>query len=155
MRISGAFGVRGLVRVFLFSDNVKSYSCIYDENGKEFEFKIIRYIKGNNVVLSIDGITTRSSAELLRGSFLYANKDDLDVASEDEFYVCDLIGMQIKVVDNCEECTVLNVYNFGAGDILELSHNDGIFMVPFTKQHFPANNGSICITSDAFCTYKN
>lgn len=156
-RIISAFGIRGFVRVFLFSDNVNFY-CFLDDNFNEpgSDCKIIRYIGKNKAIVSIDGVCDRRLAESLKKKFLYVKKDELEPSKEGEFYVCDLIGKQIKVIGvDSIKCVITNVFNFGAGDLLEISSNRKSFLVPFTKENFPDSNDEIYITNDAWNWYKD
>jgi ribosomal 30S subunit maturation factor RimM len=52
-------------------------------------------------------------------------------------------------------CSVVNVLNFGASDLLELSYDDQTFLVPFTHENFPDTDLSeyIMMTPDAFDGY--
>ena len=70
---------------------------------------------------------------------------------DDEFYEADLIGL--KVCQNDQEIgTVAGLYNFGAGEIIELKLNatGKLEMLPFTKAYVPEVNvddGYITVTS--------
>ena len=62
----------------------------------------------------------------------------LDNLDEEEFYIEDLIGLNIK---NKNETIgkVIQVMNHGAGDILEIKfNNDATELFSFTKENFPS-----------------
>ena len=152
------------MRAALLSDNLKSYPNIFLESGDRIECKIVKFVEKNRVVLSLDGISDRTSAEALKGQFLYVQKSDFSTLAEDEFYVCDLIGKRVRVIGNEHiECSITNVFNFGAGDLIEISHEDTTFLVPFTEENFPNSESEfecdpeneICMTRNAWNWYKN
>jgi 16S rRNA processing protein RimM len=157
MRITAAFGVRGMMRAALFSDNIKFYKKMYDGDGAEFCFRIVRYIGGKNAIVSVDGICDRTTAESLKGAYFYVKKSDLPKISPNEFYVCDLVGRSVEIIGNGDvDCAISNVYNFGAGDLIEITTEKGTFMIPFTEENFPKMEGdSFFMTDAAFKAYKN
>ncbi|MDR3151621.1 MAG: ribosome maturation factor RimM [Holosporaceae bacterium] len=157
LRINGAFGVRGLLRAILFSDNIKRYKKIYNNHGDAFTFRVVRFISGNNVVLSLDSVSDRCAAEALKGASFYVHKIDLPQLSDSEFYLCDLIAKPVKIIGRDDfGGAVVNIHNFGAGDLLEISCDNDTFFVPFTRENFPDDGAtSISMTEDAFNRYKN
>jgi 16S rRNA processing protein RimM len=183
VRIIGVYGVRGALRATLLSSNLKSYKKIYNADGQEFDFSIVRYCDGNKVILSVSGLDDRTTAESLKGTCFYVKKTDLPEAEEDEFYVCDLVGQFVTLVDVADDnidvdgkidvfaesvkfvelatdqvnsLVISNVYNFGAGDIIEIKHNDDAFLVPFTRENFPVTKkDDIQLTKRAFILYSS
>jgi 16S rRNA processing protein RimM len=153
LQITGAFGIRGFVRASLFSEDMSRYRRVYDAAGNGYEFRVIRYISGNSVVLSLEGIADRNAAESLRGAFFYIRRADLPELAESEYYICDLIGKTLQVRGRDDVCTIVSVHDFGAGDVIELSHNGVTFFVPFLEEYFPKNFDYI--TSEAISEYKN
>ncbi|MDR2794364.1 MAG: ribosome maturation factor RimM [Holosporaceae bacterium] len=153
LQVTGAFGIRGYLRVLLFSEDIGRYREVYDADGNRYGFHLVRYVSGNSVVLALEGIDDRTAAESMRGTFFYVRRKDLPKLTESEYYVCDLVGKTIPVC-NCDKvCTIVGVHNFGAGDIIELSHDGVTFFVPFTNENFPENCD--CITPEAFSEYMN
>ena len=60
---------------------------------------------------------------------------------DEEFYHTDLIGLEVKNSSSEVLGQVNALYNFGAGDILEIKMNNGsLEMVPFTKSFVPVIN---------------
>ena len=55
----------------------------------------------------------------------------------DEFYYKDLKGLQIEIEGSIQKGLVNNVCNFGSGDILEVSLDDGkrTIYIPFNKEN--------------------
>lgn len=85
----------------------------------------------------------RNLAETLVGMEFYVSKSALPEPEEDEYYHADLIGLTVREkISGKEAGTVAGVYNFGAGDILELKLKESgrLEMIPFTKQYVPVVN---------------
>ncbi|MDR0555542.1 MAG: ribosome maturation factor RimM [Holosporaceae bacterium] len=156
LRVTGAFGICGALRVFSFSHNLSHYRRIYDRDGNGHAFRILRFLGGPRLAVFLDGITDRSSAEKLKGEVFRIKKEDLPGTKKNEIYVHDLIGHEVRVIGSVARCTVVNVENHGAGDLLELSNGTQRFLVPFTQKNFPdTSSGLIFITLEAFNGFKN
>ncbi|MDR2781397.1 MAG: ribosome maturation factor RimM [Holosporaceae bacterium] len=154
LRITGAFGVRGMVRAVPFSNNLCDYKKIFDKNGNCFEFRVVKFLGGDRIAVAIDGVCDRNAAEALKGEVFYIQKNDLPKTGNDEFYFCDLIGKNVKIVGSDIFCNIINIENFGAGDLIELSHEGAAFLVPFTRENFPDSDNQILMTREAFDWFK-
>ena len=138
--ITGAHGVRGLVRVKSFTEvpgDVAAYGPLSDEQGsRAFTLTLTGQSKG--VLLArIEGIADRDLAQALKGTRLYVSRDVLPALDEAQtYYHADLLGLAAEDRDGRPLGRVKAVHNFGAGDILEL---DGAAarLVPFTRRAVP------------------
>lgn len=149
LRIVGAFGIRGAVRVESYSDDLKRYKKLYTSDGKEFGFRVVR-----PGVIHLDSVVSRNDAEDLKWVSLYVREEDLAPLREDEFYLHQLIGKTVQVENSDLSCTITDVCNYGAGDIIELTFDGCKFMVPFTASNFPDNGGQLCISEHAFKCFR-
>lgn len=133
-------GIRGEVRIQTFTEKPSDFKdlMVFGDKISDNSLHFVRVVPNTNVVIArIDGVVDRNSAELLRGTELYINRDDLPAARDGEYYQADLIGM-IVVRDGVELGHVVCFQNFGAGDIMELDNGDMISFkgaeVDFEKQ---------------------
>lgn len=139
--VVGAHGVRGAVRVKPFTEDPQAlgaYGPVEDEAGqRRFRLKVLGVAKGLvNAVLA--GIADRDAAEALKGVRLYVPRAALPEPDEDEFYYSDLIGLAAELEDGTPYGTVRGVFDFGAGDVVELAFADGrTEMLPFTRAAVP------------------
>ncbi len=156
LRVTAAFGIKGAVRVFLYTDDINHYKRIYDRNGKEFRFKILNQ-KNNTAVIKFESVNNRNEAEKLKGISFYVNKEDLPKLKDDQFFICDLIGQKISVIGEDVDLKIIDVKNFGAGDLIEISEKGkkGSFFIPFTRENFPETDGEISISSETYRNFKN
>ena len=142
--VVGVHGIRGEVKVKCFSDNEKNltrYGDVTNEAGdKNFSLKIVGHSK-ELLRVKVKGVDDRNTAETLVGTAFYINRSLLPDLKEDEFYHTDLIGLDVRNSNGETIGEVNAMYNFGAGDIIELKLNEGALeMLPFTKDYVPTIN---------------
>ena len=89
------------------------------------------------VFISFEEIKDRNMAETFRDKEICAEKDELLPLDENFYYVDDLIGCEIFFEDGEKVGKVLDVYNFGAGDILTIKDGSEEVMCPFLNKVFP------------------
>jgi 16S rRNA processing protein RimM len=124
--VAGAHGVKGEVRLKLFSDSVESLSRhgkLY-VGGAERRLLAVRD-GGKNAVARFEGIADRAAAEALRGSLVEVERSALPPLEEGEYYHADLIGLSCEDREGNAIGTVVAVENYGAGDLLEIELPDG------------------------------
>lgn len=131
--ILAAHGVRGDVKIRSYTDEpeaIFSYA-LTDKTGRK-KYSITR--RGGNAqayVASI-GLKDRNEAELLRNTELYADAGELPEKSSTEYYYTELKGLEARTTNGKAYGRVVNVYNFGAGDIIEIERAGGeLEMLPF------------------------
>jgi 16S rRNA processing protein RimM len=139
--IAGAHGVRGQVRIKSFTDDpaaVAAYGPLSDESGqRRFNLEVTGQIKGG-LIARIDGIADRTAAEALRGLRLYVPRASLPATQADEYYRVDLIGLRAELADGTSFGRIIDVHNYGAGDVLEIQRPDGATeLLPFADRMVP------------------
>ncbi len=132
--IAGAHGIRGEVRLKLFTDDAQNLArhARFDVGGRAISLTAVRPDKPGTAIARIKGVDDRNAAEALRGLTLSVPRADLPPLAEGEYYVADYLGR--TVVDETGEAvgTVKAIENFGASDILDIALNaGGSVMVPF------------------------
>lgn len=133
--VAGAHGVKGEVRLKLFSDSVGSLSRhekLY-VGGAERRLVSVRD-SGKTAVARFEGVNDRSAAEGLRGSLVEIDRATLPLLEEGEYYHADLIGIRCEDRDGTALGTVVAVENYGAGDLLEIELESGKrSLIPFRE----------------------
>src|SRR5438128_177547 len=131
--VAGAHGVKGELRLKLFSDSIESLSThekLY-VGGAERRLLTIRE-SGKMPVARFEGIADRSAAEALRGSLVEVDRSALPPLEEGEYYHADLIGLQALDRDGQPVGVVAAIENYGAGDLLEIEFpNRKRSLIPF------------------------
>jgi 16S rRNA processing protein RimM len=140
--IGGAYGVRGEVRIKSFcaiAEDIEGYSPLTSEDGKTtFHLALIRPIK-NGFVARIAEVATKEEADALKGTQLFARRDQLPSLPDDEYYHTDLIGLEVLDSGGAMLGHVKSVLDHGAGDILEVQRpgSPETVLLPFTKAAVP------------------
>ena len=143
-RIGAAHGIKGEVRLVSFTEDPKAigdYGPLQNADGRRrFEIAALRPVKDNIFIARLAGVMTREAAEALNNLDLYLPRAALPAARDDEFYHADLIGLAAVDGDGAEIGRVLNVLNFGGGDILEIAPTGGgeTLLLPFTRACVPS-----------------
>jgi 16S rRNA processing protein RimM len=131
--VAGAHGVRGELRLKLFTDsaeNLKHYRTVF-VGGVERKLESVRPGPAG-AVARIEGVADRSGAEALRGSLVEVDRSALPPLGEGEYYHADLIGLPCFDRNGRELGRVIAVENFGAGDLLEVETGGGqSSLIPF------------------------
>ena len=150
--VAGAHGVKGELRLKLFSESTESlarHETLY-VGGVERRLLAIRDA-GKVAVARFEGVDDRSAAEALRGSLVEVDRSALPPLEEGEYYHADLIGLAVLLDSGEAVGAVVAVENFGAGDVLEIERSDGSrFMVPLTVDAVPEWDSKRLVVSRDF-----
>ena len=140
-RVSGAFGVRGELRIRSFTDDPMAlvrFKALKTKDGAPgLTLASGRPFK-DGLIARAPEVASKEEADALRGLELYAPRSAMPPADEDEFYLTDLIGMKAQAPDGAPLGEVKSVQNFGAGDLLEIQPERGAsWLVGFTLESVP------------------
>ncbi len=153
--IVGVHGIKGEVKVKSFTEtdrNLDHYGTLTDQKGRSWEVKVTGHSK-ELLRVKLKGIDDRNSARDLIGCKLYTDRENLpEIENEDEFYQADLIGLEVRLKDGKAVGRVSGIYNFGAGEIVEikLAESGREEMIPFDHEYVPEVNikdGYIIVSS--------
>ena len=146
-RIGAAHGIKGSVRVKSFTANaldLGSYGVLQDKEGNKYSVKNIRPQKTMTIV-RFNEITSREKSEELNGVELFIERNKLPAnLDNDEFYIQDLVGCDVLNQKDKLIGTIIDVPNFGAGDLVEIapikqdgSFDEKTYYIAFTKENVP------------------
>ena len=148
--IIGAHGIKGEVRLKLFTDDVKNLKRHASYDGGKLTLKSVRPNK-DGAIAAFDQITDRNAAEAARGIELTISRADLPPLAEGEYYYSDLVGLPCISSNGDDLGRCVAVYNFGAGDVLEIQKpDDKKFMVPMNKDAVPEWDAARIMITAAF-----
>ena len=120
--IANVHGIRGLVKVKSFTadpDSLFDYTPLLNKDGDVVEIEKSGTAKGMYLA-KINGISDRNDAELLKGNELFITPDQLPELEDGSYYNNDLIGLDVMDTDSNKIGTVINMHNYGAGDLVEV-----------------------------------
>lgn len=141
-RFGAPQGVGGELRLTSFTGvpgAIAAYNPLFDESGtRRFSIVSLRPIKNNMFIAKVAGVDDRASASALTHAKLFVPRASLPDVEGEEFYLADLIGLAAMNEAGEAFGNVVNVLNFGGGDILEIAGPDGcVTLLPFRKEIFP------------------
>ncbi|MCI5543997.1 MAG: ribosome maturation factor RimM [Azospirillum sp.] len=144
--IVGVHGIKGEVKVKSFTEHdrdIDKYGILTDQKGREFEIKVVGHSK-ELLRVKIKGVDDRNLAQTFIGTQLFANRDVLPpLTNNEEFYQTDLVGLDVREAASGNVAgKIVGIYNFGAGDILEIKVKSSgkLEMIPFNHAYVPTVN---------------
>ncbi len=130
------------MRVTSYADHPTAYGPLSDADGRRF---VLRW-RGEGVaeVAELVGgaevkVADRGAAAKLTNVRLYVDRAQLPEPEDDEFYLADLIGLDVFDAEGARFGAVSAVHDYGAGASLEVERASGPpLLVPFTRASVPA-----------------
>lgn len=116
-----------------------AHCSYYNEKGEAVYTLRVKGQKSRLLIAALEGVNDRTAAERLRGTLLYVPRALLPEAEEEEFYYDDLVGLAVHTAEQQDYGKVKAVYNFGAGDVVEIIVNSTgkLELFSFTKEVVP------------------
>jgi 16S rRNA processing protein RimM len=145
--IAGAHGIKGELRLRLFSDSADSLAG-HDRLWVRGVERRLLSVRGDakGAVARIEGIDDRSAAEALRGSLIEVDRESLPPLADGEYYHVDLIDVPCKDRDGNVLGRVVAVENYGAGDLLEVELGSGKrALIPFKPGMADLEDGGLVL----------
>jgi 16S rRNA processing protein RimM len=133
--VAGAHGIKGEVRLKLFTDSVANLARHRElfVDGTALKLQSARDA-GKTAIARFDGIADRTAAEALRGVLVEVDRTALPPLEEGEYYLADIVGLTCVDETGQPLGTVSAIENFGAGDLLEVERPDGKrSLIPFRE----------------------
>lgn len=85
-------------------------------------------------LVTFGGVEDRTSAELLRGRYLFRSLEDVEPLAEGELFYHQLLQMTVETVDGTVVGEVVEVYEVGPADLLEVKGAGGVHMIPYRPE---------------------
>ena len=120
--ITSTHGIRGEVKVFPTTDDparFKKLKKVILDTGKrqiDMEIQSVRFFK-QFVIVKFKGIDNINDVEQYKGSSLFVSRENAVSLEENEYYIADLIGMEVVLEDNTHFGTLKDVMETGANDV--------------------------------------
>lgn len=120
--ITQTHGIRGEVKVFPTTDDVNRFKKLKEvvlDNEKEQLTMTIAGVKffKQYVILKFKGYDSINEIEKYKGARLFVSRDKAVKLQKDEYFIADLIGMQIITEDGAPFGFLKNVLTTGANDV--------------------------------------
>ena len=138
--ITSTHGVRGEVKVYPTTDDVKRFKKLKDiilDTGKEqlpLEIEGVKFFK-QMVILKFKGLDNMNDVEKFRQKSLYVTRANAVRLRKDEYFIADLIGIKVFDEENKELGVLEDVMVTGANDVYVIKMTDGReLLLPAIKQ---------------------
>tara|TARA_Y100000389_G_scaffold127775_1_gene125111 strand:+ start:13819 stop:14322 length:504 start_codon:yes stop_codon:yes gene_type:complete len=139
-KITSPHGIKGYVKLISYLENsydLEKYNLIFAKDTKNYKIKLIKNIKQNIYIAKINNISDRNGAEEVRNTDLFIDKKELKQTLENQFYYHDLLNMKVKNISDDDVGSIVNIMNFGAGDLFEVkfcndNYNKQMNIFPFS-----------------------
>lgn len=136
-RVTKPHGLRGEVKIYAYSDDAETllhYSTVVfvDAKGRlspPLEVENAR-LQGKVVVLKINSISDRNSAEALQGMGVLVDKKDLQAIEEGEYYWFQLYDLPVFTDQGTKLGTITSIFSNGAQDIMVIHQGKNEFLIP-------------------------
>jgi 16S rRNA processing protein RimM len=124
--ITGIYGLKGWVKVHSDTnprDNIVTYKSWWIEQGGSWlECRVLQgRPQGKTIVAQLEGVDTPETAGTLIGANIAISRAAMPEPAEGEYYWADLIGMQVRTVDDLLIGSVLRLFETGANDVVVIS----------------------------------
>ena len=134
--ISSTHGLRGEVKVFPTTDTAERFKTLKKvilDTGKEklnWEIQSVRFFK-QFVIVKFKGINNINDIEKYKGKSLFVAREDAVELEEDEYYIGDLIGMDVYTEDGEKFGVLKDVMETGANEVYIIdSEKHGEVLLP-------------------------
>lgn len=128
--ISSTHGVRGEVKVFPTTDDMKRFKKLKEvllAEGKEYltlEIEGVKFFK-QFVILKFKGYDNIDDIVKYKGKSLFVTRENAVKLKKDEYFVADLIGLKVVNEDASFSGVLKDVMETGANDVYVVESADG------------------------------
>ena len=138
--ITQTHGIRGEVKVFPTTDDANRFKKLKEvivETGKErltMEIESVKFFK-QFAILKFKGYDSINDIEKYKNAKLLVTRDKAVRLRKDEYFVADLIGMQVVTEDGASFGCLKDVMATGANDVYVITREDGTeVLIPAIKE---------------------
>ncbi|HJC58013.1 MAG TPA: ribosome maturation factor RimM [Candidatus Eisenbergiella intestinipullorum] len=128
--ITATHGLKGEVKVFPTTDDPNRFRRLKEvilNTGREervLQIEGVKFFK-QMVILKFKGLDDISDVERLRRGTLFVTRENAVRLSKNEYFIADLIGMQVENEDGSVLGTLEDVITTGANDVYDVKLSDG------------------------------
>lgn len=128
--IASTHGVRGEVKVFPTTDDVNRFKKLKEvqlDTGREkltLQIESVKFFK-QFAILKFKGYDSMNDIEKYKGESLFVTRENAVKLKKDEYFIADLIGLQVENEDGSFKGVLKDVIETGANDVYTVSCEDG------------------------------
>lgn len=139
-RVVGSHGVLGMIKVFPTTDDPRRFELLKEVliedpkgNRKKYTIKSVKYIN-KFVILGLKEISDMNLASMLKQSIIMIPKDQGLPLEKDEYYISDLIGLEVFDNKGNKLGDLKDIIFTGSNDVYVVEDEDKELLLPAIKQ---------------------
>ena len=129
-------GLNGELKLISLTDFVDRFDNLkeVDVDGTILKVEYVKTI-GNNLVIKFKDYSTREIAQKLTGKMLRVDKSEAAPLAEGEFYTFDIVGLEVRDLNDNKLGVVTEVLKTGSNDVFVTKAEDGReILIPALKR---------------------
>lgn len=132
-------GIKGEVKVYPLTDDVNRFKKLKEvilepeKDNITLEIEGVKFFK-NLVILKFKDFDNINDIEMHVKKGIYVTRENAVECEEDEYFVADLIGLDVVTDENEQFGKIKDVIHTGANDVYVIDYNDKEVLVPAIKQ---------------------
>lgn len=137
--ISNAHGIKGEVKVYPLTDNIKRFSklkFVFLKTKDEYvkvEIQGVKYLK-ENVILKMANVETMNDALKYKNEYIYIDKENIVKLPRDSYFISDLMDMEVSTEEGELIGIITSVFPTGSNDVYEIKTPQGkAILIPAIK----------------------
>ena len=141
--ISNTHGVRGEVKIFSTTDDIRRFKklkqCVIDTGREKIpvEVESCKFFK-QTPILKFKTIDQLNDVERFKGKDLLVHRDHAVKLQKNEFFIVDLVGLKVESDDGMDLGVLTDVLQTGANDVFVAKMPDGNeVLIPYIDQCVP------------------
>ena len=141
--IANTHGVRGEVKIFATTDDIRRFKklkkCIIDTGRERIDVEVesCKFFK-QTPILKFKSIDQLNDVERFKGKDLLVHRDHAVKLEKNEFFIVDLIGLNVETDEGMELGVLTDVLQTGANDVFVVKMADGNeVLIPYIEQCVP------------------
>lgn len=139
--IANTHGVRGEVKVFPMTDDPQRFKKLKQvklDTGKglmDLDIVQVKFFK-QFVILKFKQFDNINDIEKYKGKALYVTRENAVKLEKDEYFIADMIGLEVRNEDNEKIAVLKDVMQTGANDvyIIEMEEDGQEVLIPAIKE---------------------
>lgn len=136
--ISSTHGIAGEVKVFPTTDDMNRFKKLKEvilDTGKETQLLHIQQVRffKNMVIVKFKEFQSINDVERLRGKSLYVTRENAVKLQKDEYFIADMIGIQVVSDEGEDLGTLQDVMQTGANDVYVVEKDGEELLIPAIK----------------------
>jgi len=134
-KIAQPYGLQGYVKIFAYSEIPERFfdlKTVYIESDFGMRGLIVEDVQLHNqvVVLKLQGIDSREMAQTLTMQEVWVPEDQKIELPEDDYFIHDLLGLQVFDVDGLFVGELVDVLQGGGNDVYQVQKGEAEILIP-------------------------